>query len=160
MTLIIAMVMLLAIGLASAAVMRGALSADLVANNTRVQTLANQAAQMALRFCETQVETPDANKAAGFAIQAVANPQNWTVYSNWSGGTSKAFTLPAAAMASATSTFTPATMPQCMAEVSNDFAPAQVIIVTARGFSPDYAETAGRQTAGSVVWLQSTLRVN
>ena len=32
MTLIIAMVMLLAIGLASAAVMRGALSADLVAN--------------------------------------------------------------------------------------------------------------------------------
>jgi hypothetical protein len=27
--------------------------------------------------------------------------------------------------------------------------------VTARGFSPDYTESSGRTTSGSVVWMQS-----
>lgn len=160
-TLIIALVMLVAIGLASAAVMRGSLSADTVANNARVQTLANQAAQLALRFCETQVETPQNQRVAGFVIQPVTAPHLWTVFANWEGGGAKALNVPASVIASTNSSFTPNKLPQCIAESSNDVAGVPTIIVTARGFSPDYAQADdGRQTAGSVVWLQSTLRTN
>ena len=52
--LIVALVVLVIIGLTSAAVMRGALNSDLVTNNTRVQALASQAAQVALKYCEDQ----------------------------------------------------------------------------------------------------------
>ena len=54
-SLIIAMLMLAVIGLASAAIMRNATSGDQVANNNRLQTQANQYAQLALRFCESQL---------------------------------------------------------------------------------------------------------
>ena len=160
-TLIIALIMLVVIGLASAAVMRGSLTSDTMANNARVQMLASQAAQLALRFCETQVERKPADWVSGFSIQAataVGAAHNWESYTNWESG-GKAMTVPSSVMASAKSTFTPSTLPQCLAEYSNDVTGAKAVIVTARGFSPDYAETSGRQTAGSVVWLQSTLSI-
>ena len=52
--LMVALVMLVIIGIASVSIMRGALSSDLIANNTRVQTLAMQAAQIGLRYCEDE----------------------------------------------------------------------------------------------------------
>lgn len=160
-TLIVALVMLVVIGLASAAVMRGSLTADTLANNARVQSLATQAAQLALRFCETQIERLPADWVTGFSIQtatATGEAHHWETYDNWTSG-GMAMDVPSTVIASTNSTFTPSTLPQCLAEYSNDVTGVKTVIVTARGFSPDYAETSGRQTAGSVVWLQSTLAI-
>ena len=152
--LMVALVMLVIIGLASVSIMRGALSSDLVANNTRVQALASQAAQIALRYCEDQTTAspPD------ITILAAAPADEWSTFGNWADA-AKAFTVPDGYMQSANSTFSYDTMPQCMAQltaVGNPPLPAYK--VTARGFSPDYsADADGNTKSGSVVWLQSTL---
>ncbi|MBQ0961361.1 hypothetical protein KAK06_20560 [Ideonella sp. 4Y11] len=161
-TLIIALVMLVVIGLASAAVMRSSLTSDVVSNNARLHTLAQQAAQLALRFCETQVERDSKDWLGGFTIHA-ASPGDpyWQTFATWQGGAAvEAVKVPGSVLASADSSFTPTTTPQCLAEWSTAVPGTKSIIVTARGFSPDYDQTdTGRQTAGSVVWLQSTLRI-
>jgi type IV pilus assembly protein PilX len=161
-TLIIALVMLVVIGLASAAVMRSSLTSDVVANNTRLHTLAQQAAQLALRFCETQVERESKDWIGGFSIHdASPGDPYWQSFASWQGGGAvQAVDVPDAVLASADSSFKPSTAPQCLAEWSDAVPGTRTIIVTARGFSPDFDQTdTGRQTAGSVVWLQSTLRV-
>jgi type IV pilus assembly protein PilX len=158
MALFIALVMLVVIGLASAAVMRSALNTDLVANNARVQTLATQAAQLALRYCETQAQAPE----PGIKIAEAADPPHWRNTANWHTG-GMAVTVPAALLASEDSSFSPDKLPQCLAEYTGTvpgISASNVIVVTARGFSPDYAETDNRLSAGSVVWLQSTLLFN
>lgn len=155
-TLIIALIMLIIIGLTSASVMRATLNSDQVANNTRTQTLAHQAADVALRYCERQVTmvTP------GIPIRAAQTPPAWESFASWYGGAKVANEVTAAAIGSAISSFTPSKLPECIAERSDEVAGAITIIVTARGFSPDYAESdTGRTTAGSVVWLQSKLRL-
>lgn len=156
MTLLVALVMLLVIGLASAAVMRSSLNTDRVADNARLKTLASQAAQLALRYCETQVES----SAPGLKIATVANPAHWLDGASWHGAGAIATTVPDSLMASKASSFTPDSKPQCLAEYTDTVSgvsATDAVIVTARGFSPDYAESGGLQTAGSVVWLQSTL---
>lgn len=162
-TLIIALIMLVVIGLASAAVMRSSLTSDVVANNARLHTLAQQAAQLALRFCETQVERDSKDWVGGFTINAASSgAPYWTSFDTWHGGGAvSAVDVPDAVLGSGDSSFKPATPPQCMAEWTNALPGVKTVIVTARGFSPDYDQSGdGRQTAGSVVWLQSTLRVN
>lgn len=163
MTLIIALVMLVVIGLASAAVMRSALTSDVVSNNARVHTLAQQAAQLALRFCETQIERESKDWVGGFTIHAASpGAPYWQSLLTWQGGSGvSAINVPNAVLGSGDSSFKPSTAPQCLAEWTDSVPGVSTIIVTARGFSPDYAQSDdGRQTAGSVVWLQSTLRVN
>lgn len=150
----VALVMLVIIGLASVSIMRGALSSDLVANNTRVQALASQAAQIALRYCEDQTTAP----LPVITILPVAPADEWSTYANWS-NQAKAFTVPDDYMQSDDSTFSYDNKPQCMAQLTSVGNPPQPAYkVTARGFSPDYsADADGNTKSGSVVWLQSTL---
>ncbi|HSI49256.1 MAG TPA: hypothetical protein VLA61_13365 [Ideonella sp.] len=165
--LIVAMVMLVIIGLMSASVMRGALSADVVANNARSQASAMQAAQIALRYCEREV----AKVPAGVTVLAAPadndgdlhtpGPTNWNTFANWKDA-SKRTELTDDIMRSEDSSFKPSHMPQCMAEnVTLEDATTTAIVITARGFSPDYQETdEGKSTAGAAVWVQSTLKLN
>lgn len=158
-TLIVALIMLVVIGLASASLMRSSLTSDLVANNARLQTLAWQAAQVGLRYCEQQIgpNPPRPPTLVPQPPQAASAPQAWQVATNWAGPA--VVTVPAAAMGSAITPLSFATLPQCMAEYSNDPALAATVVVTARGFSPDYAAGPNGQTvSGSVVWLQSLNR--
>ncbi|WP_374318366.1 PilX N-terminal domain-containing pilus assembly protein [Aquabacterium sp.] len=151
--LVVVLIMLVVIGLVSAAAMRGAMSADMISNNARIENLAKQAAQIGLRYCEEEIvkDTP--------AITIYAAPTSgsaaWTTFSNWFGTTGvKATTVPASYMQSTDSAFTPATRPQCLAEYSA--VNANIVIITARGFSPDFsAATDGSTATGSVVWFQS-----
>ena len=151
-SLIIAMLMLAVIGLASAAIMRNATSGDQVANNNRLQTQANQYAQLALRFCESQLAL--SSSARSVALLPAATPAAWSVRGNWSdahpGG---AHTLVAAEIGSAV---LPRVAPQCVMEAT---AVPGVYTVTARGFSADFkADPAtGATRNGSVVWLQATI---
>lgn len=152
MTLIVALVMLVIIGLTSAAVMRGALSSDTVANNLRVQTLAQQAAQVGLSYCEQQLRLPEKDRT--ITVHAGSAPALWTVFGNWFGEDAVAAEVPESMMKSDASSFTPAFLPQCMVEQDN--AEPLIYVVTARGFSPDYEQDgSGRAKAGSVIWLQS-----
>lgn len=153
--LLVALVVLVIIGLMSASIMRGALSSDLIANNTRVQTLASQSAQIALRYCEDQAT---ANVPAITVLEAAANPdQNaWLTYANW-GDANTVNDVPSDYLTSENSTFTPSKAPQCMVQKML-VGGATVYQVTARGFSPDYsADESGFTNTGSVVWLQSVV---
>lgn len=167
--LIVALIMLVIIGLSSAAVMRNAMMADAVSNNTRMEALATEAAQIALRFCETQL----LNNAAGFVVQPVAaagQQQPWERFSNWHGDEARATRLSNDDVVSDNAALSydddDPRLPQCLAEQYPDpNSPgthlASTFTVTARGFSPDYSEdNNGRRLSGSVVWLQSTFRTN
>lgn len=157
----VALVMLVIIGLASVSVMRGALNSDLIANNTRVQSVAAQAAQIGLTYCERLLNdsTPSVGGSDLEKLHATAAnaPAFFNELANWSEG--NVYTVPDDWMASADSSFTPDTLPQCMVEQLNDTTRGDPqFAVTARGFSPDYsADDNGNPASGSVVWLQSRL---
>ena len=151
-SLIIAMLMLAVIGLASAAIMRNATSGDQVANNNRLQTQANQYAQLALRFCETQLVLAPGERRV--TLLPVASPAAWTAQRNWSTAESRsAHTLQAREIGSAT---LPRVAPQCLMEAT---AVPSVYTVTARGFSADFRAdgSTGATRSGSAVWLQATI---
>ena len=146
------MLMLAVIGLASAAIMRNATSGDQVANNNRLQTQANQYAQLALRFCESQMaQLPGDRRVTLFPA---ATTPAWSVQRNWTtGGGSAAHTLQSKEIGSATQ---PRVAPQCMMEAT---AVPGVYTVTARGFSADFKADpgTGAMRSGATVWLQATI---
>jgi type IV pilus assembly protein PilX len=153
-TLIIAMLMLVVIGIMSVAIMRNATSSDQVANNSRLQAQANQAAQMAIRFCEDQLQawaTNSGSKVPPISTQPI--PAAWTVKANWM-PSGKAYTLAKADVGGGDVNF-PTVAPQCVSEVTGN---STIFTITARGFSNDYrADSNGATTSGAVVWLQSTV---
>lgn len=152
-TLIIALIVLVIIGLTSASVMRGALSTDLVANNTRTQTLAMQAAQIGLRYCEQQADLDASGTNAALPVNP---PDYWNSLANWSQVAVGINEVPQDYMESVNSTFKPSTLPQCMVQkVTLPTGGKTAYQVTARGFSPDYSADGGATVTGSVVWLQS-----
>ncbi len=152
-SLIVAMLMLAVIGLFSAAVMRNATSGDQVANNNRLQTQANQYAQLAMRWCENQLAFDSTSRVA--PVYAGSTPAAWTTAKNWLGttGPHPAHTLAAKEIGSATQ---PRVAPQCLMEAT---AVANVYTVTARGFSADFKgdPSTGSTRNGSAVWLQATV---
>jgi type IV pilus assembly protein PilX len=162
--LIVALVVLVVIGLTSAAVMRGALSSDLVTNNVRVQSLANQAAQVALKYCEKQVGNPGGLPPDFNLRPKPVDPDDpktkldWETFGNWS-NRDIVNDVPEAFMKSELSSFWPK-MPQCIAQYTQ-FGGKDAIVITARGFSPDFKADpdTGATEAGSVVWLQYLLAV-
>jgi Tfp pilus assembly protein PilX len=156
--LMIALVMLVIIGIASVSIMRGALSSDLIANNTRVQALAMQAAQIALRYCEDEAVKDARGELTLIRVLPDSADEAWEDFNNW-GDPEKSNEVPSEYMESDNSTFVPGTMPQCMVQEDN-LSGQPIYQVTARGFSPDYSsDRNGNTESGSVVWLQSLLRL-
>lgn len=153
--LIVAMVMLVVIGLVSVAIMRGAMSADTVSDNTRRQAQALQAAQAALRFCEERIRTSAFTPAPA---AATVNTENWRIFSRWQDAT-LVHTVEQAFLADQNSPSTP-NLPQCMAQLRaiTGSATNPVVVVTSRGYSDNYTQTNGQTQAGSVVWLQSIVQ--
>jgi type IV pilus assembly protein PilX len=153
-SLIVALLLLAVIGIASAAIIRNATSGDQVASNYRLQTQASQYAQLALRFCESQLELPAADRVAALAPAPVGAPPAWAGAANWiGGGAHPAHTLAAAEIGGA---LQPRVAPQCLAEATDT---AEVYTVTVRGFSADFHADAksGATRSGAAVWLQATL---
>ena len=157
--LIVALVMLVVIGFTSIAIMRGSLNSDMVANNARVQNFAMQAAQLGLRYCESQIDLPEADRVIDLhpAPTSSGSEYMWENFDNWFGSSAKAVVVPDDVLKTANSSITPNTRPQCLVEATG-IAGGQSYYVTARGFSPDFsADSKGRTKTGSVVWLQSTV---
>lgn len=155
--LVVVLIMLVVIGLASAFTMRQAINSDTISQNVRAEALAQEAAQIALDYCEQQaIKTPA-------SVKSKNDPGHWNDLANWrlaAGSSSAPTTLTANDIALNNPSFTPSVMPQCMAETSS--VDDKVVIVTARGFSPDYEvdATSNQTKRGAVVWLQSNIRVN
>jgi Tfp pilus assembly protein PilX len=175
-SLLIVLIMLVIIGMTSAASLRSASSNERISNNFRMHALAEQYAEAALRYCETQLTLADGARMdslkeaslrvfTGAAYPAWANPLTWT----GAGGAFASLTsVPEAVVKSADSAFKPTLLPQCAVEKQSlaltlNGAPAgaaDVYVITARGFSTDYsASPQGVSLTGSVVWLQSLVSV-
>ena len=150
-SLIIAMLMLVVIGLVSVAIIRNATSSDQAVTSNRVQTQANQFAQLALQFCENQVTLVSGSVVT--IVKPFPTPAAWTVKSNWVNAGTPVWTLRSADI---TGAMQPRVYPQCLVEQSS--LSTRIFTVTARGFSDDYTQDANHATtSGSVVWLQSTI---
>lgn len=174
-SLIIVMVMVVIIGLTSAAAIRGATSNERVTNNIRMQSLAQQYSEAALRYCEAEIIKPDADRVATLRNANIVqtnfvagqttfqtSPAPWELTATWvgTGGASASKTsLPQVQIKSSASSVSPTTLPQCVAERQVMADGTVATILTSRGFSPGYTAnaTSGATTGGSVVWLQSIL---
>ena len=186
-SLIIVLIMLVIIGLTSAAAIRNATSGEKVTNNIRLQNLAQQYAEAALRYCEAElgkaddvafpvgrmgtslveanVTTVTSTASALHASEGAASPiLAWERSATWTGSAGAVLTatrtvLAEAQIKSADSSFRPTRLPECVVERQTLADGTTPYVVTARGFSPDYVadSTSGKTTNGSVVWLQSTV---
>ena len=161
-SLIIVLIMLVIIGITAATAMRTATSEQRATNNLRVEATAQQYAEAALRYCENQIRTvPDLQRPSG--LQAANMPSTtaaasaWQNVNNWATGSAILVKVPADRITDA-NTEAVTTRPQCIAEQQLVGATYRAIVITARGFSPDYkADNNGVTTQGAVVWLQSII---
>ena len=167
-SLIIVLIMLVIIGLTSAAAMRNATSGEKLTNNIRLQNLAQQYAEAALRYCEAEMIKADADRVATLAEANISTTPvgtadaatGWGQASSWTGAGGIAATktaLPEAWVRSQDSSFRPSRLPECVVERQGLADGSLAYVITARGFSPGYTAdgVSGVTTAGSVVWLQS-----
>jgi Tfp pilus assembly protein PilX len=170
-SLLIVLIMLVIIGVTAASSMRNATSEQRATNNMRMDALAQQYAEAALRYCETELQKPTASRTA--TLQAAKIPATTPTASGWeqtvtwtgtpgTGGASATRTpVPVQNISTSGTTVVPTTPPECVAETQTIGSPTfTVTVVTARGFSPDYSkDSAGNTTGGAVVWLQSILNL-
>ncbi len=168
--LIVALILLVIISLLAATSMRSASSTESIAGNVRTTALAMEAAEIALRHCESsaikflKVHAGDTSSAeATYATtfvdgsMSVANTLQWESTSTWDSG--GAYVLPTSLVGTATYK----RAPECMIELTSSGTPTTVVapasfVITARGFGPEVAAGTGRPS-GSEVWLQSTIEV-
>ena len=169
-SLIIVLIMLVIIGLTSAAAIRNATSGEKVTNNIRLQNLAQQYAEAALRYCEAEMLKASADRVATLADLNISTTPagtadaltGWGQAASWTGAggiTATKTTLPEARVKSQDSAFRPSRLPECVVERQGLADGSRAYVITARGFSPGYTAdgVSGVTTAGSVVWLQSTI---
>lgn len=162
--LAVALILLVVIGLSSVTAIQSGLFGSMVANNLRTNQLAVQAAEMALRFCErsARLDPPTVPIQPLPAVNSDA-PVGWNDINNWEGGAQIALDLPAAIVNSPNSDVAYGRVPQCLVE-RMELRPMrgsideEALLITARGFSPDYRTNGAQRLNGSEVWLQSTIR--
>lgn len=172
-SLIIVLIMLVIIGLTSAAAIRNATSGEQATNNIRLQNLAQQYADAALRYCEAELAKPDVDRVASLSEASLSDTPagtadaatGWGQAASWNGAGGIAASLtvvPEARVKSQDSAFRPARLPECVVERQVLADGNRAYVVTARGFSPGYVADAatGATAAGSVVWLQSIVLLN
>jgi type IV pilus assembly protein PilX len=172
--LVIALILLIVISLLAVTSMRTAASSEQVASNVRTTDLATQAAEIALRHCESSaikiVKVLGGDTTSAEAVYPTtmtssnilwANTANeWgNVATTWDVASStKTFVLPSTIVGGTATYKRP---PECMVESLTGVTPTSsnaAFIVTARGFGPEVAAGTGRPQ-GTEIWLQSTIEI-
>ncbi|HIV71427.1 MAG TPA: hypothetical protein H9903_10890 [Candidatus Aquabacterium excrementipullorum] len=170
--LVVALIMMAVIALSSSVALKGALSQDIVSANQRARSVAAQAAEAALRYCEASVmaATVTPEQLAIQRAPALGADQTplWAQAETWAGGNQYVNKLPGTFNFDG-STAAPRNPPECliqeitltpMPSVDPTSPTPEAYIITARGFSPDFDKSAnGTPTAGAVVWLQSSVQI-
>ena len=171
--LVIALILLVIISLLAVTSLRNAGSSESVAGNVRTTELATQAADIALRHCESSAikitkliaNASDTSAQATYPttlveanVQRVTTADQWKSVSNWDSTTTAVFVLPSTLVGNTATYQRP---PECMVESLTGVTPTgppASFVITARGFGPEVAAGTGRP-AGTVVWLQSTIEI-
>lgn len=175
--LIVALILLLVISIGSTVGVRLAMNSSAIATGLRGVNEAQQAADLAVRWCELQVRL----SLSGQAPAGVANfnligkgRAKGTDWQNFDTFTNNARPIPAAVMAAAGFPAMPA--PQCMVMESDAWAGTpeddknktganssspeyRNFQITSRGMSRDFVTSPG-EDRGSEVWLQVNLAVS
>lgn len=176
--LIIALILLVVISLLAITSMRNAGSSESIAGNVRTTELATQAAEIALRHCEssairiTKVNGGDTTSeqasytttiAATNILRATTSVQ-WKNTATWDSSSSLVFALPTDLVGNTTTYKRP---PECMIEslTGETTAPAggtDSFVITARGFGPEVPALTSStriRPVGTEIWLQSTIEI-
>ena len=171
--LVIALILLVIISLLAVTSLRNAGSSESVAGNVRTTELATQAADIALRHCESSAikitkliaNASDTSAQATYPttlveanVQRVTTADQWKSVSNWDSTTTAVFVLPSDLVGNTATYQRP---PECMVESLTGVTPTgppASFVITARGFGPEVAAGTGRP-AGTVAWLQSTIEI-
>lgn len=159
-SLVLVLVLLAGLSLAAASTARLSAVAQKLASGQRMQALALQSAEAALRYCENQLLLPDASRQLG--LQEAALPAStpkapaWQDAARWRPALVQ---VPAASLWPLEPVGPPA--PCCLVE-RQSLASGTVHVVTARGFAPDWRGDAasGLTSSGSTAWLQSVLLID
>jgi len=175
--LIIALILLVVISLLAVTSIRNVGSSENVSANVRTTELATQAAEIALRHCESSaiklvrnLGGDTTSPEATYDAQGLGQAQmlwnttaiQWQSATNWDTSTSSAFVLPSSLVGGSATFKRP---PECMVEsLTGSTPPAGApasFLVTARGFGPEVPAADANRTRplGSVVWLQSTIDI-
>ena len=167
--LIIALVLLVLISLLAVSSLRNAGSSEMVAGNVRTTELANQAADIALRYCESEaLKLANAGVEPDSTLNEWKNLETWdrpNTQKPWDGTSNSAFVVPAEFVNQPGMTYgTYKRPPECMiGKFPPETPPSTSLfyIVTARGFGPEVAAAgaARRRPTGSEVWLQSSIEL-
>lgn len=158
-SLVIVLIMMIIIGITAATAMRSATSEQRATNNQRVEAMALQYAEAALRYCESELVKADGDRTASLRIANInsSTPSTlvWLLPASWNGaGASSRTTVPPENLQiNAAYSVLPAFSPQCVVELNSVLG----MLVTARGFSSDYKPdpATGETLSGAVVWVQS-----
>jgi type IV pilus assembly protein PilX len=161
-----ALLMLVMVSLVATFAIRRATLGEQVSKGVRTHTVAFQAAETALRYCEDQILKNGTDAPTLVAYDDTGKlPDQWNTRSNWapSKGLAKVVSATAANSGDTKARALPdEALPRCMAERlrmrNEEGAEVEAFLVTAVGFSPDYRLNAnGTPDTGSEVWLQSTI---
>lgn len=171
--LIIALVMLVVISLLTTLSIRSAVSTESVSGNVRTTELATQAAEIALRYCESAV-VQVASGTVTYTVTPTILAYNAATFPLWKSTTttwdispSDAFVIPTSYVNQAAGTATYKRRPECLVERMAVVTPAGALsttstyVITARGFGPEVpaADAARSRPRGSEAWMQSTIEI-
>jgi len=170
--LVLALVLLVLISLVAAVAIRRATSGEQVSKALKTHTVAFQAAETALRFCEDQVLKNSRIASGKDVLEPVPYPMDgsapalWNSRANWDPAAGKALAIDTTLVNSKDSAarqLPKTVLPRCMVEQlrlpSDEGAEVDAFLITAVGFSADYHQTTSSSPpdAGGEVWLQSTV---
>lgn len=163
-SLIIVLIMMIIIGITAATAMRNATSEQRATNNMRVEASALQYAEAALRYCENMMKASPASRPSTLQNVHIYNStgpgpseSGWGDPNTWTGSSGRASAsrteVPDSVIQEpALATELPNQKPECVVENMAGYG----LVITARGYSPDYTrDGSGNTTSGAVVWLQS-----
>lgn len=170
-SLIIVLIMMIIIVITAATAMRSATSEQRATNNQRVEAMALQYAEAALRFCEFEMATKaDGSRYGNINYPNIRgtspsppypapsstgweDPLTWTSTTTGLSSASRTTIPDTALQLNPADVVLPLTRPECIVE---NMTGGYGYVITARGYSPDYTrDGSGNTLTGSVVWLQS-----
>lgn len=166
--LIIALILLVIISLLAVSTLHNATSTESVAGNVRTTELATQAADIALRYCESSVlKVVNGDNTQDFKSNNILGPDPvgfWQETSTWDTQTpTKVYTIPLTVLQLNGIGDIYKRSPECMVEqLLTKSTTSSFYLITARGFGPEVpALVSGTRIrpVGTEVWLQSQIEI-
>jgi len=172
--LVMALIILVIVSLLAVMSMRNATSSDAVTGAVRTTSLATQAAEIALRYCEQSLISVYSVADGGSAtftttfsmsnVQPYSSTPKWQSLTIWDSTSTATFVLGTTTVNQAGLTATFSRLPECMVEPVPSVANGTVsyttaFVITARGFGPEVSavDTSRSRPKGTEIWLQSTI---